>query len=96
MTYTDWIEIGPAPADEECAQVGDPDYHIRAYEECIRFIELIRKSIGLEPAAAKLDIKVRPHDFGTYYEVIVRYDRYLELAVDYAFRVESEAPTRWE
>lgn len=94
--FTDYIEIGPAPADEDCAQVGRPDYWQRAHDECTRFIDLIRKTVGTEPAGAKLDVKGNRHDLGTYYEVVVWYDRYLEPAIDYAFRVEADAPTRWE
>ena len=92
----DFLEIGPAPCDEECAQVGDPDFHSRAGEECRRFVELIRKKLGPEPEGATLRVTTHYHDFGPYPEVTCWYDDELPAAVDYAFRCESEAPTRWE
>jgi hypothetical protein len=95
MNYTDCLEIGPAPSDEDCVQVGEEDYGRRAMDECKRFIELIREKVGVEPAGARLYVKANPHDFGTYFEVAVRFDRCLDAAVDYAFRVERDAPSRW-
>jgi hypothetical protein len=81
----DYIGIGPAPAEEECAQVGSPDYARRARAECRRFIELLRRTFGEEPEGAQLMIKSNPHDFGAYYEVVCYYEEGNE-----------EAPTRWD
>ena len=92
----DCIDIGSAPAEEDCAQVGAADYAAKARGECVRFIELIRKQLGTEPEDAQLSIKSNPHDFGTYYSVVCRYEDTTEQAVRYAFRCEDEAPTRWE
>ena len=92
----EYIEIGPVPADEECAQVGRPGYYELATAECRRFIELIRKKLGKEPLGAKLRIKSNAHDFGTYYEVCCDYDPRVPASVDYAFRVERDAPQTWE
>ncbi len=44
----DHIDIGAAPAEEDCVQVGTPDYTARAKKECLRFIELLRKHMGPE------------------------------------------------
>lgn len=95
VTYTDYIELGPTPAEEDCTQVGDPSYWEKAHDECSRYIELIRNKLGSEPQGAKLDVKGFNHDFGTYYEVVVRYDHRVKEAVDYAFRCDLEAPSRW-
>ena len=91
----DYISIGSSPADEPCAQVGEPDYHIKANKECKKFIELIRKELGKEPDGARLSVKGFPHDFGTYYEVVCWYDDALPDSVEYAFKCEAEAPTNW-
>ena len=94
-TY-DYMEIGPVPAAEECQQVGMPGYDpIAAKQECQRFIDLIRQVVGEEPEGARLVVKSNPHDFGTYYEVAVKYDVNDEIAVEYAMKVESEAPLTW-
>jgi hypothetical protein len=92
----DYIDIGPSPADEECAQVGSPDYAQRAREECNRFIDLIRQVMGPEPEGARLAVKSNPHDFGAYYEVVCYYDTDNEEASKYAYRCEGEAPSTWD
>jgi len=92
----DYINIGASPAEEDCVQVGDPDYRQKAIPECNRFIELIRKTLGTEPDGAKLKIKAFQHDFGTYHEVVCYYDEDKPEAVEYAYNVEANAPTTWE
>jgi hypothetical protein len=92
----DYIDIGSSPADEECAQVGSPDYAQRARSECNRFIDLIRRVMGPEPEGAQLSIKSNPHDFGAYYEVVCYYDTDNEEASKYAYRCEGEAPSTWD
>ncbi len=92
----DFIELGSSPAEEDCVQVGNPDYHRLAKAECRRYLELIRKHCGEEPPGARLAIKSFPHDFGSYYEVICYYDSYSEEAMEYAFNLESDAPAYWD
>lgn len=94
----DYISIGSTPCDEECAQVGDSDYRSKAINECKRFIELIRKVNGPEPelSTAILLTKSFPHDFGTYYEVVVQFDDEDEIGLDYALFVEGNSPQRWD
>ncbi len=60
----DYIDLGSSPANEDCAQVGSENYSQKAREECVRFIELIRKVVGEEPEGAYLAVKSNPHDFG--------------------------------
>lgn len=92
----DYLNIGSSPTDEECAQVGSPNYASRAKAECARFIDLLRKKFGPEPEGALLQAKSFPHDFGSYYEVVCWYDDGLPESVDYAFRCEGETPATWE
>lgn len=92
----EYLNIGSTPAEEDCAQIGSDDYAPRAKAECKRFIEVIRKKLGNEPAGATLKMKGFPHDFGTYYEVVCEYDENNEKAMNYAFKCESDAPTTWE
>ena len=92
----DYIDIGSAPPEEDCAQLGSRDYVKRARPECIRFIDLIRKVVGPEPEGASLQVKSNPHDFGTYLSVICYYDDNDDEATQYAFRCESEGPARWD
>jgi hypothetical protein len=92
----DYFCIGPTPSEEGCAYVGEPDYRRKAIEECRRFIELIRRTLGPEPAGAELATTSFPHDFGTYYEVVIWFEPDDAAAVAYAKRCDSDAPTTWE
>lgn len=80
----DYIDIGPTPAEEDCAQVGSPDYESRARPECIRFIDQIRRTLGEEPAKAALRVKSNPHDFGAYLSVVCYYDDGDQASSEYA------------
>ena len=89
-----YVEIGSAPCDEDCLQLGEPNCTPENQKtECFRFIELIRKVCGKEPPGARLMIKGNEHDFGRYYEVCCSYID--DLSEDYAFHIESHAPTKW-
>ena len=92
----DYFSIGPTPSEEDCAQVGQPDYRRKALEECTRFITLIRNTLGPEPAGAELAVKSFPHDFGTYYEVVIWFERDGGEAIAYAERCEDDAPRTWD
>lgn len=92
---TDYMEIGPTPSEEPCEQTGRDYRPDVARAECRLFIRAIKLECGEPPEGASLVVRSNPHDFGTYYEVAVRYDDNNSAAVDYAFRVENEAPDRW-
>lgn len=87
---------GTTPGGEECAQVGTPGYYEKAQAEGKRFIAQIRKEFGPEPEGAKLKIKGNPHDFGTYYDVVVQFEVGNTEAEKYAYDVENNAPYEWE
>ena len=91
----DQLALGTTPADEECAQVGEDDYGIRARAECSKFIDLLRLVFGPEPEGAEFRTIGQKHDYGMYYEVFVRFDPNDKTAVDYAYNVEKNAPTTW-
>ena len=95
---TDQLTLGPVPSDENCQQVGTPTYDaLTAREECQRYITLLRELFGLEPIGARLVITSNPpHDFGTYFEVAVKYDDEVPRAVEYAFAVKKDLPTTWD
>lgn len=92
----DYINIGSAPFDEDCVQVGDADYYRKSRIESKAFIHAIRKKLGPEPDRAMLRIKEFPHDFGSYIEVVCLYDENDEEATAYAMKCESESPATWE
>lgn len=91
----DHLSLGPVPGDEDCAQVGQPDYYTRARAECRRHIRFLRSHFGQEPEGARFCVTSNPHDCGDYLDVVIEYDANVRQAVEYAFRVEREAPSRW-
>ena len=88
--------LGPTPIEEDCAQVGEPDYHRKALRESRRFIQLLRDTFGSEPEGAALRIKAFEHDFGTYHEVVCWFDPDIPESIDYACTCEIETPMTWE
>ena len=92
----EWIDVGSAPTDEECAQVGSVAYHPRARRECQAYVRQLRRIFGSEPDGARLAIHSNPHDFGTYLSVVCHYDPAKQASIDYAFRCENQSPEHWD
>ena len=91
----EFLELGSAPFDEDCAQVGAPDYGDRSRAECRALVNQLNRQRPLPPRAEYV-IKVSPHDFGSYREVGVRYDTNDGDAVAAAFEAEETFPARWD
>ena len=70
-----YIEIGPVPGEENCAQVGSPDYTEVSSRECEVFRRMLYR---LFPVPEGLPVayvgRTHPHDFGNYREVSIRYE----------------------
>ena len=92
----DEMVIGSSPINEDCAQVGSPDYFEKAQKECKAFLKQLVRVFGEPPEKAKLKVKGFSHDFGTYYEVVVDYNDEVEKEVDYAFLLEGEMLENWD
>lgn len=96
----DYMFLGSAPADEECAQVGTDEYADRARVECIAYKKQIARLVaaaGKEiPAKAAIITKGQSHDYGTYYEVAVRFDDNDADACDFAYWLEEHMPGKWD
>ena len=91
----EYIELGSAPYDEQCAQVGDDNYATNAMRECRQYIQAIRNYLGQEPDGAELGVKRFNHEYGGYWEVVVYYDSDDEKAAEYAQKCEAKAPATW-
>lgn len=85
----DYIELGGAPYNEDCAQVGEVEYLRKAKEQCFKYIEQIRRYYP-EPEQGYLTIKRFGHDFGSYYEVVAVYNTDDEDSCEWASVVESD------
>lgn len=95
----EYMEIGPVPYDEECAQVGAEDYNyrVRAEIEIKAYIDLLERTF---PEALKKNINFKakwfPHDFGTYGEVCMFWDTDNEEADEYVYEIERNLPSNWD
>jgi hypothetical protein len=92
----DHLDLGSTPAREACAQLGSDKYQSRARRECRAFINLLRRAMGDEPAGARLAVKSNPHDFGSYLSVVCYFNDSDPVAIDYAYRCESDGPQFWD
>ena len=87
----DFLYIGSAPHEEDCAQVGTPDYSRRALAECRRFMGQIERHYPApEHSDCYLTIKREGHDFGSYYEVAAVFDCTDQAACDWAYDIEAD------
>jgi hypothetical protein len=92
----DAIALGPVPAGESCARADESDYAARAFVECRRYIALLQRVIGPEPAGARLRVRRSEEDFDPYLDVVVEYDTTNADARAYAIRCDRDAPTTWQ
>lgn len=92
----DYISLGAAPCEEECAQVGRADYSERSRRECLIFQRMLQRLYPAPNDHARLVVKSFSHDFGSYREVCVRFDDQDEAACDYAYALERETPPEWD
>ena len=92
----DCITIGSTPSDEQCAQVGAPDYSEKSRAECLAFKHQLERVFPNSPDGTYFTVKSFPHDFGTYREVVLFYDDDNDESVEFAFDVESNSPSNWD
>ena len=95
MPY-DHLDLGSAPSDEDCASAGDDDYDVRAQRECRALRRQFVRMLGEPPLLACFGILVDPHDFGSYYSLVIHFDPNDPEAVAYAIRCDEEAPDQWD
>jgi hypothetical protein len=91
-----YVELAPAPIEEDCAQVGTPGYREQALDECARLIRQLRKTCGPEPEGAWLSVKWFEHDFGPYCEVVCYFNTDIPPSVEYAYTCEANLPATWD
>ena len=93
----EYIEPGPVPAGEPCAQVGTDNSLARSMRECEVFRRMLERVLPIpEGLPVKYVVRSHPHDFGTYREVSVRYSGDDAAACNFAFQVESSVPDVWD
>ncbi|MEF3310849.1 hypothetical protein PV433_18360 [Paenibacillus sp. GYB004] len=91
-----YLELGPAPYEEDCAHVRiSVDYKPAMRDECMRFMELLKKIHVKPPEGAYYTIKWNSHDYGPYADIGIVFDDENEEHLEYAFKVESNMPAHW-
>lgn len=92
----EYLELDTTPYDEPCAQVGSEGYAENVKLECRAMISQLVRLFGQPPAGASLTVKSNAHDFGTYFEISVKYDDTSEEGSTYAYTIEGEFPAAWD
>lgn len=89
MTTYYEIEVGSAPSEESCAQVGEENYSKRSRKECAAYKSQILRHYPIpEDVDAGIRILVSPHEMGSYREVALTYSD--EAGAAWAEQVESD------
>ncbi len=101
MNNVCYISLGSSPYEEDCAQIGRQGYETRALAECNAYLhqmERIARAAGFTLPNEKVELVIQPnaHDFGTYYEVNVRYDGDDEEVSRLVIFLDSNNPTSWD
>jgi|688.fasta_scaffold19139_14 hypothetical protein len=92
MPSYEFIYLGSTPANEKPLPVGDPG----VWDECQRWRRQLEKKFGAsKPETCSFRIMREAHEFGSYYEVAIRFDPSDRRALDWAYEVESNLPTEW-
>jgi hypothetical protein len=93
----EFIEIGPAPTCENCAQVGSDDYPVRSRRECAVFMRMLERMFPVPDGLnVRFKVKAFNHEFGVYREVVVEYDGSSREGLEFALRAEREGPESWD
>jgi len=94
---TDYISLGPVPYDENCAQVGEPDFKSRASKEMTAYMgQLYRMFPEAEEKNVAFIKKWWNHDFGQYGEVVALYFAEDLDGLNFVLEVESGIPMNWD
>jgi hypothetical protein len=84
------------PHDEPCAQVGSFNYSSSSRAEARALINQLIRENGNPPEGVGFKIKSNPHDFGSYLDVVIRFDEDNEEQSDYAYQIEGAIPDKWD
>jgi len=97
ITSYDYINLGPTPAGESCAQLGSDDYRNQAKKEMTAYMNQLYRMYPEVANTSGMKFKIMwfDHDFGSYGEVVIAYLAEEEL-VDKAIEIEHNIPENWD
>lgn len=91
-----YMEIGPVPYDESCAQVGEENFRQLATAEMNAYIEQMYRLYPDAHEHIVFEKKWFNHDFGSYGEVCIVFDADDDRSCEYAYNVERNLPQNWD
>lgn len=94
-----YIDLGPAPAEEESPMIGADKYKVRAQRECRALINQLKRICGEPPPGVSFRIveyPLYPDGLGSQYSVAVDFDRRYAQADAYASACDERFPQRWD
>lgn len=94
----DYIELGPTPYEENCAQTTAEDYSEKSYVECRAYANQLKRILNGkdEECGLRITVKSFPHDYGSYREVCAVYDDSNYDAMNLATELENNCPATWD
>ncbi len=89
------FELDSTPSDESCLQVGKASQEALS-AEARRFKHALQEYWSSHPDYESVEIVVKrnPHEFGTYFNVEIRYNN--GRGASLAAAIESDSPKTWE
>lgn len=95
--------LGPTPAGESCAQVGDDNYGVLAYAETTAYknqlYRLLKENFKNIPESFRFKVSREEHDLGSYYEVVAMFDSNdpdAKTCHDIAIFIDNNVPEEWD
>lgn len=96
----DYEVLSSTPINEDCVQVSSNTNYLEPMrEECSRYKQMLIDRFPIPEYLAPyvgFAIKRFDHDFGGYYEVVIKYNTDNEEAVDFMVFVENNLPETWD
>lgn len=89
-TMQDYLEIDTTPSEENCTQVGAPDYYTQARREARAYIDQIFRHYPA-PTCGDISIKRNQHDFGEYFSIKIIFDDADEESCTWAYDIEGDS-----
>jgi hypothetical protein len=84
------------PHEEECIQLGQPNYSAFSKIEANTLMKQIIRELGNPPSGCRMKLVGCEHDFGVYYDIALVYDEDDEEHVEWFLKVEGKLPMNWD
>ena len=93
----EYIELGPVPAGESCAQVGTDSHLANSLRECEVYRRMLARVLPIpQGLPVRYVVRSHSHDFGIYREVSIGFAASHQGAADFACQAESALPDAWD